>query len=104
MERREWVLTVRLKHARQRKELSQRRLGILIGIHEDSAGSRINQYEHGVHEPDFRTLQRVAKALEVPTAYFYAEDDLLADLILLLDSASDGVKRRILRSLKADSM
>jgi transcriptional regulator with XRE-family HTH domain len=100
--RREWVLTTRLRQARERKEFSQRRLGILIGIHEDSASSRINQYEHGKHEPDYRTLERLAQVLEVPTAYFYAENDLLAELILHLDTASDSQKRKILRALTAD--
>jgi len=47
---REWVFTGRLKQARERKNLSQRRLGILIGIHQDSASARINQYEHGKHD------------------------------------------------------
>jgi len=42
------------------------------------------------------------KALEVPTAYFYAENDLLAELILNLDSVSDSQKRKILRGLAAD--
>lgn len=102
MARREWVFTIRLKQARERKGLSQRRLGILMGIHEDSASSRINQYEHGKHEPDYGTVQRLAEVLEVPTAYFYAENDLLADLILRLDSVSDSQKRKILRTLTAD--
>jgi transcriptional regulator with XRE-family HTH domain len=99
--RREWIFTVRLKQSRERKDLSQRRLGILIGIHPDSASSRINQYEHGKHEPDYRTVQRIAKVLEVPTAYFYAEDNLIAELILRLDSVSDAARRKLLRTLKA---
>lgn len=102
MARREWVFTIRLKQARERKDLSQRRLGILMGIHEDSASSRINQYEHGKHEPDYGTVQRLAEVLEVPTAYFYAENDLLAELILHLDSLSDSQRRKILRGLNAD--
>lgn len=73
-----------------------------MGIHEDSASSRINQYEHGKHEPDYGTLQRLAEVLEVPTAYFYADNDLLAELILLLDSVPDSQKRKILRALTAD--
>jgi transcriptional regulator with XRE-family HTH domain len=100
--RSEWVFTTILKHARERKELSQRRLGILMGLHEDSASSRINQYEHGKHEPDFGTLKRIAEVLEVPTAYFYAENDLLAELILQLDAVSDSQRRKILRALTAD--
>lgn len=102
MAQREWVFTIRLKQARERKELSQRRLGILMGIHEDFASSRINQYEHGKHEPDYGTVQRLAEVLGVPTAFFYAENDLLAELILRLDSISDSQKRKILRTLTAD--
>lgn len=81
--------------------LSQRRLGILIGIHQDSASQRLNQYEHGKHEPDYRTIQRIAEVLKVPTAYFYAENDLLAELILRLNAVSDVAKRKVLRTLHA---
>jgi len=98
---REWVFTGRLKQARERKNLSQRRLGILIGIHQDSASARINQYEHGKHEPDYRTVQRIAKVLEVPTAYFYAEDEGLAEAILHFDAAPNLMKRKWLRTLKS---
>jgi transcriptional regulator with XRE-family HTH domain len=99
---RDGVFPKRLKAARERKDLSQRRLGILAGIHQDSASSRINQYEHGVHEPDYGTLERLAGVLDVPTAYLYAEDDLLAELILLLHAAPDNQKRKILRALQAE--
>jgi transcriptional regulator with XRE-family HTH domain len=97
--KRDGVLPKRLKEARERKEVSQRGLGIRAGIHPDSASSRINQYEHGVHEPDYATLERLAAVLEVPTAYLYADDDLLAELILLLHAASESQKRKILRLL-----
>jgi transcriptional regulator with XRE-family HTH domain len=96
---REWVFTIRLKQAREQMNLSQRRLGILMGINVDSASSRINQYEHGKHEPDFGTVKRMAKVLKVPTAYFYAENDVLAELILRLEPLSESTKRRVLRAL-----
>jgi transcriptional regulator with XRE-family HTH domain len=73
-----------------------------MGLHEDSASSRINQYEHGKHEPDYGTVQRLAEVLEVPSAYFYAENDLLAELILHLDTVSDSQKRKILRGFIVD--
>ena len=101
MARREWVFTLRLRQAREKKNLSQRRLGILAGIHQDSASSRINQYEHGKHEPDFRTVQRLARVLGVPTAYFYATDDLLAELVLISDKLSEPDKRKLIRKLTA---
>ena len=42
----------------------------------------MNQYETGKHAPDFLTLHHIGKVLNIPTAYFYAEEDDLAELIL----------------------
>ncbi|MDF7631666.1 helix-turn-helix transcriptional regulator [Erwiniaceae bacterium L1_55_4] len=72
----------RLKQVRLVKGFSQKGLGIAAGIEEFSASARINRYEVGVHQPDLLTLQLLAKALEIPAAYFLAEDDQLADMIL----------------------
>jgi transcriptional regulator with XRE-family HTH domain len=72
----------RLKQARLVKGFSQKGLGIAAGIEEFSASARINRYEVGVHQPDLLTLQLLAKALEIPAAYFLADDDQLADMIL----------------------
>ncbi|HAT2016930.1 TPA: helix-turn-helix domain-containing protein [Legionella pneumophila] len=74
-------LPKRLKEARLVAGLSQRQLGIAAGIDEFSASPRINQYETGKHTPDFTTLKQLAKVLSVPTAYFYAEENDLAELI-----------------------
>ncbi|HAU5566374.1 TPA: XRE family transcriptional regulator [Serratia fonticola] len=72
----------RLKYVRLAKQLSQKGLGIAAGIDEFSASARINRYEVGKHQPDLLTLQLLAKALEIPAAYFLAEDDQLAEMIL----------------------
>ena len=46
------------------------------------AANRImNQYETDTHVPDFGTIKRIAKVLNTPTAYFFCEDDELADVI-----------------------
>lgn len=84
-------LPKRLKEARLTKGLSQKNLGILAGIDEFSASSRMNQYERGKHVPDFRTLKSLAGILEVPTAYFYCEEEWLAESVKKLYplSASD---------------
>lgn len=74
-------LPKRLKEARTAAGISQKQLGIAAGIDEFSASPRINQYETGKHTPDFLTLKRIAKALKVPTAYFYSEEDALAVVI-----------------------
>lgn len=76
------VFAHRLKQARLRVGISQERLGILAHIDEFSASARINQYERGKHLPDFNTAERLAHALGVPTPYFYAREDDLAEWIL----------------------
>lgn len=74
-------LPKRLKEARLAANLSQKELGIAAGIDQFSASPRVNQYETGKHTPDFLTLKRIAGVLHVPTAYFYAEEDELAEAI-----------------------
>lgn len=63
------------------RNLSQRRLGVLAGIHEGSASARLNQYETGKHHPDILITKKIGDALNVPMAYFYCEDDQLAELL-----------------------
>lgn len=75
------VYSRRLREAREAHGISQRSLGIKAGLDEFVASTRVNRYETGVHQPDLQTLQRLAKVLGLPTAYFYAEDDDLARLI-----------------------
>lgn len=77
----------RLKEARKTRKLTQEKLGIMVGLDEFVASTRINRYEKGVHEPDFGILERMAIALDVPVAYFFA-DDKLAKIILQHHSSS----------------
>ena len=72
----------RLKTARKRAGLTQIELGVEAGIDEYSASARVNQYERGKHWPDFGTAKRLAAVLHVPTAYFYAEEDAIAELVV----------------------
>lgn len=78
----------RLREAREKVGLSQKALGIEAGMDPFSASARMNQYEQGKHTPDYATLSSIARVLCVPVAYFYAEDDLLAQAILLLGNKS----------------
>jgi len=75
----------RLKQIRLARGLSQKELGKLAGIDEFVASTRINRYEQGIHEADLETAGRLAQALVVPLAYFYADDDKLAEMILQFD-------------------
>lgn len=90
----------RLRVARTAKGFSQKQLGILAGIDEFSASPRINQYERNKHVPDYSTAQRLAKALSIPVTYLYADDDLLADLILLFSVADKALQRKVIDSLR----
>ena len=80
--------------------ISQKKLGIAAGIDEFSASARINQYERGKHVPDFLTLKKIAKILSVPIAYFYAEDNLLAELLLLYEKMDNEFRKNILEYCK----
>jgi len=86
------VYSRRLREAREACGISQRNLGINAGLDDFVASTRVNRYETGVHQPDLQTLQRLAKVLDLPAAYFYAEDDELARLIK--DFKGSGKRKR----------
>ncbi|WP_020162389.1 helix-turn-helix domain-containing protein [Cycloclasticus pugetii] len=93
-------LARRLKEARIRKKVSQKELGILVGIDSFSASSRMNQYEKGKHAPDYSTVQRIAEFMEVPVCYFYTEDDQLAEIILLFFQLDEGGRKGVMKKIK----
>lgn len=93
---------MRLREARTRAGLSQKQLGILAGIDEFSASPRINQYETGKHEPNYYNVARLAKVLNLNPAYFYAEDDQLAEMIAMFGVLTKKEQKEVLNSLKKD--
>ncbi|MCD9489956.1 helix-turn-helix domain-containing protein [Photobacterium phosphoreum] len=88
-------LPVRLKEARKKAKLSQKGLGVRIGMDESSASSRMNQYEKGKHAPDVQTLKLIADELGVPLNYFFCEDDLSAKLALAISKLSEKHKNQL---------
>ncbi len=90
------VFSMRLKVARKAKKLSQERLGILAGIDEASASARMNQYETGKYAPDLLTAIKIAEVLEVPVAYFYIEDNLMAELVTKLYLLTELQQKEVL--------
>lgn len=77
------IFKKRLREIRTKLGLSQKALGIQIGIDPFSASPRMNQYERGKHLPDLLTIGNLANEVGVPMAYFFAEDDELAELLEL---------------------
>lgn len=95
------ILGKRLKEARIRAGLSQKKLGIAAGIDEFSASPRINQYERGKHTPDFAIAENLAKVLGIPTPYLFTRDDDLAELILLYGGLQEDKRAAILQQVNA---
>ncbi len=91
----------RLKEARTRMGVSQKKLGILAGIDEFSSSPRINQYEKGKHAPDFSMAKRLAVVLKIPTSYLYEADDDIAAMLMLYYQLSDDERKRILDAVLA---
>ena len=76
------VLAKRLKQARIASGLSQEKLGIDAGLDEMSASTRMNRYELGKRVPDLALVERFAKVLNVPAAYFYATTEDEARILI----------------------
>ncbi len=90
----------RLREARLKAGISQKKLGVLAGIDEFSASARINQYERDKHVPDFSVSRRLAQALGVPVNYLYAEDEEQAALIVAFAKTNASQRLAILKMLK----
>jgi len=90
----------RLKEARIAKDLSQRKLGHLVGFG-STASSRMNQYEQGVRVPDFETLEKLAKELDVPVAYFFCTSDKLAELVKIFGNLAESDQEKLLELIRS---
>jgi transcriptional regulator with XRE-family HTH domain len=93
-------IPLRLKQARNKIGISQKELGIKIGMDASSASGRMNHYEKGRHVPDVDTLRKIAEELNVPLNYFFCEDDLSAELACLVSKLDDESKQYLILELK----
>jgi len=75
------IVGVRIRSRREELGLSQEKIGVQIGIDESSSRARISRYELGTHEPPVATARLIAKALAVPLAYLYCDEDDVAVLL-----------------------
>src|SRR5574338_372860 len=89
----------RLKEARKAAKLSQKQLGIAAGMDEFSASARMNHYEKGRHTPDYSMLKRIAKVLNLPVAYFYAESDEMAKLLYLFEQMKKSDRLKLIKKM-----
>ncbi|MEZ8022388.1 helix-turn-helix domain-containing protein [Vibrio sp. 1F255] len=96
-------IPVRLKEARKKANLSQKALGVRIGMDESSASPRMNQYEKGKHTPDVQTLKLLADELGVPLSYFFCEDESTAELACIVSQMTESERKELISSLLAKS-
>ncbi|GHU32122.1 transcriptional regulator [Betaproteobacteria bacterium] len=85
--------------ARESAGMAQDKLGVLIGLDEGCSSARISRYETGIHEAPFKVAESLAAALNVPVAYFYCPDDVLAEFLLLLHGLSPKKQKKLLNHL-----
>jgi transcriptional regulator with XRE-family HTH domain len=90
----------RLKQARNKVGISQKELGIRVGMDEGSASGRMNHYEKGRHVPDVDTLRKLAGELGVPLNYFFCEDAQSAELAVLIAHLNSDDKKSLIEKLK----
>jgi len=84
------IFAQRLKEARALRGVSQRALGALIGMTKKNGSVRINRYEQLSSRADMDTAAALAKALEVPLAFLFAEHDEEAELLLAFSKLSSA--------------
>lgn len=93
----------RLRDARERAGIPQDRLGVKIGLDEGTASARISRYETGVHAPPFDIAAKLAKALRIPTAYLFCDDEDLAAVILAWGRLPGSGKKRLRASIEKEA-
>ena len=95
------IISARIKRARKLAGFSQKQLGIAAGMDEFVASARVNQYETGKHLPDYYTVVKIANALGLPPAYFYTDDDVLADIIIYYGHLGATERRKLLSLIQS---
>lgn len=78
----------KLKAARETKNISQRKLGMLLGLSDKA----ISAYESGRTYPPLDTLLKIAGELGKPISYFLEEDTKEASLISKIDKLAFEIK------------
>lgn len=94
------IFAQRLKAAREDAGLTQKELGMAIGLPAETAAVRINRYEKAVHDADLATALRIAGSMGLPLAYFYAETDVMAEAIVTFWLLNQADQRKVLADLK----
>lgn len=66
----------------------------------DTGSARINRYEQQVNKADMETAAELARALDVPLAYLFAEQDDQADLLLAFAKLTETERAKVVTDLQ----
>lgn len=92
----------RIRSRREELGWSQEKLGVAIGLDESSSRARISRYELGNHEPQLGTARNISKALGVPLAYLYCEENDVAELLVKLQKLRGKQRTTLIAQLLQD--
>ena len=92
----------RLREARERVGCSQRGLGVRIGLPPKQASVYINRWERQGKQPSWEAIGKMAKVLEVPPSFFLADNDMLAEVILLVGTKDRERLQELLATLREE--
>ncbi|MNM62292.1 helix-turn-helix protein [compost metagenome] len=95
------VVAARLRQARQLRGLSQREVGVRMGLDKDTASARISRYESESMAVSLDSLFVLADALGVPPAYLLASTPAMADAVLSLGSMSESQQVQVATAVAA---
>ncbi|MFA8629805.1 helix-turn-helix domain-containing protein [Xanthomonas campestris pv. campestris] len=95
------IVAARLRQARERRGLSQREVGMRMGLDKDTASARISRYESGAMSISLEALFEMAEALEVPPAFLLAGTPGMADAILALGEQNHSQQEQLAKVLVA---
>ena len=87
------IFAKRLKFAREKNGISQKKLGILIGQSLNNASPLINRYERGTRQPHPQTVAKISHALNIAPSFFYEPDEILSEIIFLLSNVTPQKKK-----------
>ena len=96
------LIKQRLSCARERAGISQRILGLKMGLEPSGASIRINRYENGKRTPAFTLVRNMAKVLNVPVSFFYEPDDTIARIIMAVGDMDEKKRMSLLLQLEKD--
>jgi transcriptional regulator with XRE-family HTH domain len=94
------IFAKRLKAARTLRGLSQRALGGLVSKDKANGSVRINRYEQEVNRADMDTAAALARALDVPLAYLFAEEDDQAEMLLEFAKLTKSERSKVLGQVR----